>query len=90
MTPYDHADPDVAQAEMFLGVLLAEIDALSGRIDTAEAQARAADTVDHGEGQRLRADAQMLRGQLYEVHSLVDRLAFRFPAALESASTRAR
>ncbi|WP_095869651.1 hypothetical protein [Rhodococcus sp. ACPA1] len=58
MTPYDHADPDVAQAEMFLGVLLAEIDVLSGRIDTAEAQARAADTVDHGEGQRLRADAQ--------------------------------
>ncbi len=69
MTPIDHDDPDIAQATMFLGVLLAEIDTLSGRIDTAEAQARAADTVDRGAGQRRRADAQKLRTQLYEVHS---------------------
>lgn len=71
---------------MFLGVLLAEIDVLSGRIEAGEAQARAADTVDRGEGQRLRADAQKPRTQLYEVHSLVDRLAFRFPAALDAGS----
>ncbi len=61
MTPTDQADPDVAQAKTFLGVLLAEIDLLSGRIETAEVQARAADPVDHGEGQSLRADAQKLR-----------------------------
>ncbi|WP_368680678.1 hypothetical protein R1X32_11000 (plasmid) [Rhodococcus opacus] len=85
MTPIDDADPDVAQAKMFLGVLLAEIDTLSGRIETAEAR-EPADTVDRGEGHRQQADAQRLRAQLYEVHGLVDRLAFRFPAALESAS----
>ncbi|MFC9838766.1 hypothetical protein ACFVKB_33890 [Rhodococcus sp. NPDC127530] len=85
MTPIDHADPDVAQATMFLGALIAEIDTLSGRIETAEAQARAAGPVDRGEGQRPRTDAQRLRAQLYEVHRLVDRLAFRFPTAPEAA-----
>ncbi|PQP18987.1 hypothetical protein [Rhodococcus opacus] len=49
-------------------------------------QARAADPVDRGEGESLRGAAQKLRAELYEVHSLVDPLAFRFPAALDASS----
>ncbi len=86
MTPIDHDDPDIAQATMFLGVLLAEIDTLCGRIDTAERRhgqrtpwivAR-----DNGGGPTRRSCAPSCT----RCTAVVDRLAFRFPAALASAS----
>ncbi|MFD6061055.1 hypothetical protein [Rhodococcus wratislaviensis] len=75
---------------MFLGWLWEEIETVSRNIENAQAlveQAQKAGKL--GLRDRLRAEVTVLRGELYEVHRLVDALVFRFPEVLaREESTR--
>ncbi|MDT2007062.1 hypothetical protein FXW78_25485 [Rhodococcus opacus] len=76
-------DSDTAQARVFLGRLREEIETVSRNIENAQALVeRARRAGRFGLRDRLRAEATGLRGELYEVHRLVDALVFRFPEVL--------
>ncbi|BAH55939.1 MULTISPECIES: hypothetical protein [Rhodococcus] len=74
---------DAAQARIFLDQLDTEIDVLSQRIESTEALADRART-DHQRRltDQLGAEVAGLRGELFEVHRLVDALVFRFPEVI--------
>lgn len=81
MPDSDHAS-DIAQARVFLALLNSEIDDLAARIEATvllERNARA-----HGHltpTSVARADAVVLRRELYGVHRLVEQLIDRFPTS---------
>ncbi|MGW4337931.1 hypothetical protein ACWEK5_34750 [Rhodococcus koreensis] len=75
MTPIEH-DPDIAQAQVFLHLLNAEIDVLTARIEATETDARRTGSPDRL-GARLRPEEDTLRAQLSEAHQLVARLTAR-------------
>ncbi|RZI94113.1 MAG: hypothetical protein EOO67_05285 [Microbacterium sp.] len=77
MTPIER-DPDIAQAQVFVDLLNAEIDVLTARIEETEADACRGGASDRL-GTRLRPEERTLREQLSEAHQLVAQLTARYP-----------
>ena len=91
MTPISH-DPDTAQADVFLSLLLAETDGLVDHIAHAQMQVEQLASTDRDLERYWRAEAHALRTQLHQAQVLVDRLLVRFPVLADrprvSASDR--
>ncbi|UZG55271.1 hypothetical protein [Rhodococcus opacus] len=91
MTPISH-DPDTAQAEVFLSLLLAETDGLVDHIEHAQTQVEQLFPTDRDLERYWRAEEHALRTQLHQAQVLVDRLLVRFPVLADrpraSASDR--
>ncbi|QSE87050.1 hypothetical protein [Rhodococcus koreensis] len=92
MTPISH-DPDTAQADIFLSLLLAETDGLLDHIAHAQTQVEQLWPTDRDLERYWRAEEHALRTQLHQTQVLVDRLLVRFPVLADrpraSASDRA-
>ena len=88
MTPISH-DPDTAQAEVFLVLLLAETDGLVDHIEHAQTQVEQLFPTDRDLERYWRAEEHALRNQLHQAQVLVDRLLVRFPVLTDRARASA-
>ncbi|GAF45428.1 hypothetical protein [Rhodococcus wratislaviensis] len=88
MTPIAH-DPDTAQAEVFLSLLLAETDRLVDHIEHAQIQVEQLAPTDRDFERHWRAEERALRNQLDQAQVLVDRLLVRFPVLVDRPRTPA-
>ncbi|MFD9666978.1 hypothetical protein ACFWAY_36120 [Rhodococcus sp. NPDC059968] len=82
MTPIAH-DPDTAQAEVFLSLLLAETAGLLVHIEYAQTQVEQLAPTDRDLERHWRAEERALRTRLHQAQVLVDRLLVRFPVLVD-------